>query len=148
MHSGLTLAFVLLVLISTQLGEFDAIVKAEELELTTANATVTPADECSYCQRVLFMTFVWYQRAGDSSRLFRHKYKRRCLLTLFPKVEMLIDGMRAALATKRYKPISTCKLLKECDKNQSPLDAEEMAALRASAFASEPPPVFNGTFGF
>ncbi|KAI6223053.1 hypothetical protein M3Y99_01469400 [Aphelenchoides fujianensis] len=158
MHSGLTLVFVLLVLISTQLGGFDGLVEGQELELTTANATVTPADECSYCQRVLFMTFVWYQRAGDSSRLFRHKvkhickryyeYKRRCLLTLFPKVEMLIDGMRAALATKRYKPISTCKLLKECDKNQSPLDAEEMAALRASAFASEPPPVFNGTFGF
>ncbi|KAI6180882.1 Saposin B-type domain-containing protein [Aphelenchoides besseyi] len=124
----------------------------ENLEEAEPPPKMAAADECSYCQRVLFMTFVGYQRGGDSVRLLRHKlkhickryyeYKRRCLLVLIPQLESIGDGMRAALITHRYKPISTCKLLKECDKDQSPLASEEMAKLRESVLAANSSFVF------
>ncbi|KAI6175424.1 hypothetical protein M3Y97_00687200 [Aphelenchoides bicaudatus] len=57
-----------------------------------------PEQECDHCQRCLYMTFVWYQRA-ESRRMLKHKmkhickryfeYRRHCLMTLLPKIEQV-----------------------------------------------------------
>jgi hypothetical protein len=36
-----------------------------------------PEQECNHCQRVLYMSFVWYQRA-ESRRMLKHKLKHLC----------------------------------------------------------------------
>lgn len=41
--------------------------------------------------------------------------------------------MGAANRDGHYKPIRTCILLKECNKNQASLDADEMRTLRSMA---------------
>jgi hypothetical protein len=41
--------------------------------------------------------------------------------------------MSAAYIDGHYKPIRTCKQLKECNKNQASLDADEMRSLRSLA---------------
>lgn len=77
---------------------------------------------CEFCQSVL--THVYYTYLQQSTRkLVNHRikhnckryavYKRRCILTLRPKGNLIFENMRAS-AMGEYRAYKTCVLLKEC----------------------------------
>uniref|UniRef100_A0A914I675 Saposin B-type domain-containing protein n=1 Tax=Globodera rostochiensis TaxID=31243 RepID=A0A914I675_GLORO len=99
-------------------------------------AALSEGEMCENCQKVLYHAFLYY-RVQTTKRLLKHKlkhlckryfeYRRHCLITLLPKVDLIWENMEKVLDEDRasepvsFKPYGICATIKECDKDHSPL---------------------------
>jgi hypothetical protein len=76
-----------------------------------------------------------FSRPKSPGNDFSHKITlpNTRLHTSLPYFSLIAERMAAANRNGHYKPIRSCILLKECNKNQASLDADEMRALRSLA---------------
>uniref|UniRef100_A0A183CEC2 Saposin B-type domain-containing protein n=1 Tax=Globodera pallida TaxID=36090 RepID=A0A183CEC2_GLOPA len=97
---------------------------------------LSEGEMCENCQKVLYHAFLYY-RVQTTKRLLKHKlkhlckryfeYRRHCLITMLPKVDLIWENMEKVLDEDRasepvsFKPYGTCATIKECDKDHSPL---------------------------
>nr|CAD2179983.1 unnamed protein product [Meloidogyne enterolobii] len=103
-----------------------------------------PSEICDNCQKVIFYAFQHY-RQSSTKRLLKHwikhlcnryfEYRRRCHSKLVHNFREIWSDMESILDTSqrqrlrhyngvdtKFKPYKTCEKLKECGKEQSPID--------------------------
>ncbi|KAI1703339.1 hypothetical protein DdX_14975 [Ditylenchus destructor] len=106
------------------------------ISLSQTASALTPDEQCNACQKIVFFAFQHYRKT-TTKRFLRHKlkhlckryydYRRHCLITVVPKSDVVWSEFERAVPDgAQFKPMPSCVLIKECDKNQSPLQFTEI----------------------